>query len=218
MPQTDATSLTQIESHELLQQYESTAQIEVTHGSQPVVSLPPVEQMGCAQVGPPLQLLPHTEATSLTHSRSHAVAQQYESTRQMAVTHVSQPDVSVPPVLHSSWAHCEPQVWPHTEPTSPTQIESHPVVQQYGSTAQIDDTQALQPLASAPPVVQSSCAQVTVPWHWPSAEQVWPDGQLPHEPEQPSGPHALPVHCGVQVVPPVTMQAPALFDHCFCTT
>ena len=71
-------------------------------------------------------------------------------------------------------------------------------MQQYGSTAQIDVTQALQPLANAPPVAQSSCAQVTVPWQVPSAEQVWPDGQEPHDPPQPSEPHCLPVHCGTQ--------------------
>ena len=41
-PQTEATSLTQVLSQELLQQYGSTAQICVTHGSQPLVRATPV--------------------------------------------------------------------------------------------------------------------------------------------------------------------------------
>jgi hypothetical protein len=35
--------------------------------------------------------------------------------------------------------------------------------------------------------------------HWPLwALQVWPVGQVPHEPPQPFGPHCLPWHCGAQ--------------------
>jgi hypothetical protein len=45
-----ATSLTQIESHFLLQQKESRLQMAVTHGSQLGTSLPPVVQLECEQL------------------------------------------------------------------------------------------------------------------------------------------------------------------------
>ena len=133
------------------------------------------------------------------------------------MTQASQPLVRFVPVLHSSCAHCLVHDWPQIDPTSPTQIESHEVVQQYESAAQILVTHASQPLASAAPVSHSPCAHIAVPWHLPLASQLCPVGQVPHEPEQPSEPHCLLVHVGVQV-PPVTMQLLALFDHCVCTT
>jgi hypothetical protein len=36
-------------------------------------------------------------------------------------------------------------------------------------------------------------------WHWPEVLQVVPEPQLPHEPLQPSEPHCLPLHDGVQL-------------------
>jgi len=45
-PQTEATSPTHTESHELLQQYESAVQIFAAHVSQVPVSFAPVEQIG----------------------------------------------------------------------------------------------------------------------------------------------------------------------------
>ena len=44
-PQTDATSRTQVESHFVLQQYESASQICWTHGSHDVGSFVPVEHV-----------------------------------------------------------------------------------------------------------------------------------------------------------------------------
>jgi len=52
------------------------------------------------------------------------------------------------------------QFFSQTLLTSPTQMESQEVVQQYGSTWQIIEVQVLQPLTSAAPVTQSVCAQV----------------------------------------------------------
>src|SRR5204862_3181497 len=49
--QTDVTSPTQMLSQLLAQQNESAAQIWVTHGSQPLVSLAPTVQIPCSQVG-----------------------------------------------------------------------------------------------------------------------------------------------------------------------
>jgi hypothetical protein len=60
------------------------------------------------------------------------VAQQYASSEQMSAAHESQVFVSFLPLVQIEWLHVEPvpQVSPHTEPTSPTQTESHAVVQQ----------------------------------------------------------------------------------------
>src|SRR5437660_1164039 len=119
----------------------------------------------------------------------------------MLVTHASQPFCSALPVSQSLCAHCAVpwhcpsllQVWPlGHEPHDPPQPSAPHCLPVHAGT---------QPF-----------------WHWPLLSQVSPLGQVPHDPEQPSEPHCLPVHCGTQVVPPVTMQAPDLFDHCFCTT
>jgi hypothetical protein len=70
------TSLTQIESHVVLQQYGSWVQIEVTHELQPLASLLPVEQSEWEQLPPPPHELPQIELTSPTQIESHADEQQ----------------------------------------------------------------------------------------------------------------------------------------------
>jgi hypothetical protein len=50
MPQTDDTWLTQRLSHELLQQNASTAQMLVTHDTQPLTSAAPVAQIEWLQL------------------------------------------------------------------------------------------------------------------------------------------------------------------------
>src|SRR5262245_36614103 len=52
------------------------------------------------------------------------------------------------------------QLRPQIDDTSPTQIESHEVVQQNESAAQIEVAQLLQPDTSAAPVLHSRCEQV----------------------------------------------------------
>src|SRR5215471_3029968 len=54
------------------------------------------------------------------------------------------------------------------------------------------------------------------PLQCPLASQVCPVAQLPQEPPQPSEPHCLPPHCGLQT-PPVTWHWLALLDHSVCT-
>jgi hypothetical protein len=56
--QTEATSATQVASHELLQQNESAAQIWAAQVSQLAVSAPPVEQIGWPHEPPPVQVPP----------------------------------------------------------------------------------------------------------------------------------------------------------------
>jgi hypothetical protein len=66
--QIEETSRTQMESHATAQQKPSTLQMDVAHGSQPVTSLLPVEQMACVQMPPPehwpleLQVAPPVQA------------------------------------------------------------------------------------------------------------------------------------------------------------
>ena len=82
----EPTSPTQMESHAVVQQYGSWAQIVPAQLVQDEVSFVPCEQMGCEQVPPPPpevvvlppppQLLPQNEVTSLTHWPSQAVVQQ----------------------------------------------------------------------------------------------------------------------------------------------
>ncbi len=51
------------------------------------------------------------------------------------------------------------------------------------------------------PVEQMGCEQVLPPLEQvPFEPQVWPEGQLPQEPPQPSLPQTRPVQLGVQVV------------------
>jgi hypothetical protein len=73
-PQIEATSLTQVASHAVSQQYESCAQMFAAHESQLEVRLTPVVQMSC--VHPPLHDCPQIEATSSTQIELHAVLQQ----------------------------------------------------------------------------------------------------------------------------------------------
>ncbi len=108
--------------------------------------------------------------------------------------------VSLLPLEHSLCVH-EPveHDWPQIELTSPTQIESHAVVQQYESCAQISPAQVLQLPSRFEPVEQIGCAQLPVPpVQVPDVLQVWPLPQVPHEPPQPSSPQVLPAQFGVQ--------------------
>jgi hypothetical protein len=159
---------------------------------------------------PQLHDSPQIELTSLTHSESHVVVQQYESCAQTLVTHESQPLVSLVPVEHSGCPQVPP---PHdswqTELTSPTQSESHAVVQQYESTAQICSAHALVQPWRPTPVEQIGCAQAPPPpVQVPDVVQVSPVAQLPQLPPQPSLPQVFPVQCGVQ--PPLSHTPPAL--------
>jgi hypothetical protein len=57
------------------------------------------------------------------------------------------------------------------------------------------------PLALQHPLAQVAGEQVGCPWHWPLAEQVWPELQLPQPFSllpQPSGPHWRPLQFGAQ--------------------
>ena len=103
------------------------------------------------------QVSPQIDPASPTQIESHVTLQQYGSDAQMSVTHVSHPEVSFAPALHSLCLHVPPppppellleppellleppellleppppQLSPQMEPTSPTQIESHCVLQQ----------------------------------------------------------------------------------------
>ena len=84
------------------------------------------------------------ELTSLTHCESHFVVQQYESCEQMSAAHESHELVSLVPDAQIEWLHVLPpppvppeQLSPQIELTSPTHTESHEVLQQYESCAQI---------------------------------------------------------------------------------
>jgi len=128
-PQIDPTSPTQIESHAVLQQYGSWAQIDVAHGSQLDFSCVPLEQMPWVQPAPPPDELPldppeddepleepppppHVSPqivpTSLTHCASHLTLQQYESCAQISDEHGSHVVVSFLPVEQRPWAHVPP--------------------------------------------------------------------------------------------------------------
>jgi hypothetical protein len=86
------------------------------------------------------------DETSLTHCESHFVVQQYESCEQMTPAHESHVFVIFVPVEQMECEQLLPpppppppppeQLSPQIEPTSPTQIESHDVEQQYESDAQ----------------------------------------------------------------------------------
>jgi hypothetical protein len=76
-PQIDETSLTQTESHLVLQQYESDAQMSFTHVLHPVASFTPAVQSECAQAVVPLHVVSlQMLETSPTQMLSHAVVQQ----------------------------------------------------------------------------------------------------------------------------------------------
>ena len=82
--------------------------------------------------------------------------QQYGSWLQIEVTHESQPFLSFAPLAHSLCVQVEPPPhdWWHTDETSPTQIESHAVVQQYESAAQISPAHVSHEPSSSAPVEQ----------------------------------------------------------------
>jgi hypothetical protein len=143
----------------LVQQNESTWQIDVTHGSQPEVSAAPVTHLSWTQLPP--HDMPQMLPTSPTQIESHESVQQNESTAQIDVTHGSQPETRATPVEHSGWLHVPPGHWiPQTLGTAPTQRSSHASVQQNESWLQIDVTQGLHPDVSAAPCTQTSCAHV----------------------------------------------------------
>lgn len=58
---------------------------------------------------------------------------------------------------------------------------------------QMDEQQSLSWVQARPLAKQFELAHCPVVWL-----QFWPDGQVPHDPPQPSGPHCLPWHWGVQ--------------------
>src|SRR5690349_16351866 len=116
----------------------------------------------------------------------------------MLPAQLSQVLLSFTPVEQIGWAQVPPpQVWWQTDETSPTQIESHAVVQQYESTAQMLPAQVSHDAVSAPPVEQIGCEQVPPPPTQVPALQVWPAAHVPHEPPQPSSPQVLPLQFGV---------------------
>ena len=92
--------MTQIPSHELLQQNASTAQICATQfaapASQPFASAAPATHQLCAHTAQHA-FEPHSDATSPTHWPSHAVLQQNGSALQIVVAHAEQPLTSATP-------------------------------------------------------------------------------------------------------------------------
>src|SRR5438094_740621 len=83
--------------------------------------------------------------------------------------------------LTSSRAACYWQVWPQTDWTSPTQILSHDVEQQYESAAQIFCAHASHVAVSLVPVEQIGWAHVPPPPHdWPQIEVTSPTQTLSH--------------------------------------
>jgi hypothetical protein len=182
--QIELTSPTQMLSHKVVQQYSSCAHTCVAHGSQDAESLLPVVQMGWLHVLPPLTHWP-------------------------LALHVV-PLTQLPHVpLQPSGPHCLPLHWGvhvglhdclQMDLTSPTQMLSHFVLQQYGSWAHISVAHGSHDGVSLLPVLQMGCEHVVLPTHCPAGSHVSPLLQLPHEPLQPSGPHCLPEHWGVQVV------------------
>jgi hypothetical protein len=149
-----------------------------------------------------LQLWLQIEATSPTHCESQAVLQQYASAEQMLVAQVLQVLLSFVPVEQIGCAQAPPpHDWPQIDATSPTHCESHAVVQQYESCAQMLPAQVSQLEVSFEPVEQIGCEQVEPPpSQVPELLQVWPLPQVPQVPPQPSEPQVLPVHAGVQVL------------------
>src|SRR5262245_39983208 len=113
------------------------------------------------------QLSPQTLPTSPTQIESHAVWQQYGSTVQMSASQVPQLASSLVPSVHLSWSQvggggggAARASLPQTLWTSPTQIESHAVVQQKGSAVQMSLWHSPHDAASGPPWVQVSWSQV----------------------------------------------------------
>ena len=192
-PQIEPTSLTQMLSHAPWQQYGSYVQISLAHALQVFVRCVPVEQIGCAQVVPPLDELvdvllldeledeeppeqdsPQIEPTSPTHMLSHLVVQQYESAAQTSVAHGSQPEVRWLPVEQIGCEHVPPleddEVLDDEE-----ELEDEPLLDELEVLVLLDEELELDELL------------------------------LEEELEL------------VEPLAPWTMQAPCLFDHSFCT-
>src|SRR6185503_1197082 len=99
-----------------------------------------------------------------THWPSQLVLQQNASIPQICVTHGSQPLASAPPCVQMSCAHAPPpHICPQIEVTSFTHWPSQLLLQQNASTPQICVTHGSQPLTSAPPCMQMSCAHAPPP-------------------------------------------------------
>ena len=134
-----------------------------------------------------MHVWPQIEVASPTQTLSQVTLQQYGSFPQISVAQVSQPFFSFAPVLQTLCLQVSPpppplllppdepplllpepppppaQLWPQIEPTSPTQIASHFVLQQYESAAQIWVTQGSHVATSLVPAVQSAWAHVLPP-------------------------------------------------------
>jgi hypothetical protein len=99
--------------------------------------------------------------------------QQNESAAQTFWAQGSHDAVSLPPVAQIAWAQLPPpQVWWQTEETSPTHTESHELLQQNESAAQIWAAQLSHDAVSLPPVEQIGCPQVPPVVHVPPGLQV----------------------------------------------
>src|SRR5581483_11143459 len=173
----------------------------VTHALQPETSLVPVLQSECEQLPPPPPPLEVQVPLALQVwplAQLPQVPPQPSEPQVLPLQLGVQPPPPPPPPVHD---------WPHTELTSPTQIESHAVAQQYESAAQILVAHGSQPEVSLPPDEQIGCEQVPPPpppleTQVPLALQVEPVAQVPQLPPQPSEPQVLPLQLGVQPPPP----------------
>jgi hypothetical protein len=154
---------------------------------------------------------PQIEATSLTHSRSHDVEQQYASDAQILVAHASHADVRLTPTVQMGCAHATAQVCWQIDATSPTQMLSHELLQQNESAAQILVTHGSQPETSLLPCAQMPWAQTPTSTQAPPL-QVWPLAQATQA--LPAAPHAVAVVPAWQAPLPSTQplhtQAPLL--------
>jgi len=101
-------------------------QTAAAHVLQLVVSLTPTVQTSWLQLVP-VHDWPQTLATWATHAEFQPVLQQYESALQIAVTHGSQPDASLLPGAHGSWAH-EPTASALAGWRSPSSAGAHPAL------------------------------------------------------------------------------------------
>jgi len=129
------------------------------------------------------------EETSPTHCESHLLLQQNESSAQILAAQVSQVPVSLTPELQIEWAQVLPPPPPPPPPpvhdclqtdwTSPTQIESHELLQQNESAAQTFAAQVSHAEVRAPPVEQIGCEQLPPVVQTPPGLQVWPLPQVP---------------------------------------
>jgi hypothetical protein len=134
-----------------------------------------VQQSPDAQIWPGAQVLSQLPQFSGSVCRSvHSSPQQDRTGPQQTPTPAQQD----PGAQHVAPQQMVP-VGQHTSPQQVRPLGQHTAPQQ--------TSPALHP---APLCPQGA------PLHWPLLLQVWPVGQVPQEPPQPSGPHCLPWHCG----------------------